>query len=43
MVDEKRIALLMKNLNITREEALELEGYDDDVNKVTQFYSSLFD
>ena len=33
MVDEKRIALLMKNLNITREEALELEGYDDDVNK----------
>lgn len=33
MVDEKRIAFLMKKLDITREEALELEGYDDDVNK----------
>ena len=33
MVDEKRIAMLMKKLDITREEALELEGYDADVNK----------
>ena len=32
IVDEKRIAFLMKKLNLTREEALELEGYDDDVN-----------
>ena len=31
-IDEKRIAFLMKQLDITREEALELEGYDDDVN-----------
>lgn len=33
MVDEKRIAMLMKKLDITREEALELEGYDAEVNK----------
>lgn len=33
MVDEKRIAMLMKKLDITHEEALELEGYDADVNK----------
>ena len=32
-IDEKRIAFLMKSLDITREEALELEGYDDAVNK----------
>lgn len=32
-IDEARIAMLMKTLDITREEALELEGYDDDVNK----------
>lgn len=31
-IDEKRIAFLMKQLDITREEALELEGYDDDIN-----------
>ena len=31
-IDEQRIAMLMKKLNITREEAIELEGYDDDVN-----------
>jgi len=30
-IDEKRIAMLMKTLDITREEALELEGYDADV------------
>lgn len=30
-IDEKRIAYLMKTLDITREEALELEGYDADV------------
>ena len=33
MIDEARIAFLMKKLGITREEALELEGYDEDVNK----------
>lgn len=33
MIDEKRIQMLMKTLGITREEALELEEYDDDVNK----------
>ena len=33
MIDEKRIDFLMKKLGITREEALELEGYDSDVNK----------
>ena len=33
MVDETRIAFLMKKLGITREEALDLEGYDRDVNK----------
>ena len=32
-VDEARIAFLMKKLGISREEALDLEGYDDDVNK----------
>ena len=32
MIDENRIAFLMKKLNISREEAIELEGYDDDVN-----------
>lgn len=31
-IDEERIAFLMKKLNISRKEALELEGYDDDVN-----------
>lgn len=30
-IDEKRIAYLMKTLDITGEEALELEGYDADV------------
>lgn len=30
-IDEKRIAMLMKTLDISREEALELEGYDADV------------
>ena len=33
MVDEKRITMLMKKLDISREEALELEGYDAEVNK----------
>ena len=33
MVTETRINFLMKKLGITREEALELEGYDSDVNK----------
>lgn len=33
MVDEERIAFLMKQLDITREEAIELEKYDDDVNR----------
>lgn len=32
-VDEARIAFLMKKLGITREEAIDLEGYDEDVNK----------
>ena len=32
MIDETRIAFLMKKLNISREEAIELEGYDNDVN-----------
>ena len=38
-IDEKRIAMLMKTLDITREEALELEGYDADVtaDKKTQY------
>ena len=31
-IDEKRISFLMTKLGITREEALDLEGYDDDVN-----------
>ena len=31
-MDEKRIAMLMKTLKISREEAIELEQYDDDVN-----------
>lgn len=30
-IDEKRIAMLMKTLDLTREEAIELEGYDADV------------
>ena len=30
-IDEKRISFLMTKLGITREEALDLEGYDDDV------------
>lgn len=30
-IDEKRIAYLMKTLDISRDEALELEGYDADV------------
>ena len=33
MVDEKHIEMLMKKLHITRKEALELEAYDNDVNK----------
>lgn len=33
VVDEARIAFLMKKLGITREEAIDLEGYDIDVNK----------
>lgn len=33
MINEKRIEMLMKTLGITREEALDLEQYDDDVNK----------
>lgn len=32
-IDEKRIEFLMKTLDITREEALELEGYDEAVKK----------
>lgn len=32
MIDEARVAFLMKKLGISREEAIELEGYDDDVN-----------
>ena len=32
MIHEARIAFLMKQLGISREEALDLEGYDDDVN-----------
>lgn len=32
MIDEKRIEFLMNQLKISREEAIELEGYDDDVN-----------
>lgn len=32
-IDEKRIAYLMKTLDISREEALELEGYDEAVTK----------
>ena len=30
MINEERIAFLMKKLDISREEALELEGYDDE-------------
>lgn len=33
MVNEERISMLMRTLKISREEALELEAYDDDVNK----------
>ena len=38
-IDEERIAFLMNKLGITREEAIELEGYDDDVkkNRKTQY------
>ena len=32
-MDEQRIQMLMKTLKISREEAIELEQYDDDVNK----------
>ena len=32
-VDEKRIEFLMKKLGCSREEALDLEGYDADVSK----------
>lgn len=32
-MDEKRIQMLMKTLKISYEEAVELEQYDDDVNK----------
>lgn len=32
MINEERIEFLMKKLKLTREEAIELEGYDDDVN-----------
>ena len=32
MVDEKRIKFLMKQLGISRQEAIELEGYDDAVD-----------
>lgn len=31
-IDEERITFLMKQLKISREEAIELEYYDDDVN-----------
>ena len=31
-MNEKRITMLMKTLGISREEAIELEQYDDDVN-----------
>lgn len=33
VIDEERISFLMKKLGISREEALDLEGYDEDVNK----------
>jgi len=33
MISEERIQKLMKTLDITREEALELEGYDNAVNR----------
>ena len=33
MIDEARIAFLMKQLGISREEAIDLENYDEDVNK----------
>ena len=32
-MDEERIVFLMKTLKISREEAIELEEYDDDVKK----------
>ena len=35
-MDEQRIQMLMKTLKISREEAIELEQYDDDVNKNTK-------
>lgn len=39
MIDEARIAFLMKKLGISREEALDLESYDEDVkkNRKTQY------
>ena len=39
MIDEARIAFLMKKLGISREEALDLENYDEDVkkNRKTQY------
>ena len=38
-IDEERITFLMKKLGITHEEAIELEGYDEDVkkNRKTQY------
>ena len=41
MIDEARIAFLMKKLGISREEALDLENYDEDVkkNRKTQYLS----
>ena len=33
MIDEKRIEFLMKTLKISREEALDLEGYDDNLKE----------
>lgn len=39
MIDEARIAFLIKKLGISREEALDLESYDEDVkkNRKTQY------
>lgn len=39
MIDEERIQLLMQKLKITREEAIEIEQYDNDVehNKKTEY------
>jgi hypothetical protein len=33
MIDEKRIEFLMKTLKISREEALDLEGYDENLKE----------